>query len=129
MTALAEIEVIEQPDVEAWVWQHLKHLPGVTSFAFTAIPDHPWQSERGPWTVTTSIQVSCRAKRKAAARNLANQALRAVTGLLSIPWPDGVITRAVVTEGPFWLPSDDGDPHYVTRWEIGSHPRPAPGHP
>lgn len=114
--------IIVQPDVEAWVWENLRTRRGITSFAFTAIPQHPWQTEAGPWVYVTSMQVDCRAQRKSAARDLAETARQIIVGLLTTPWPEGVITNAIVTEGPFWLPDDDGAPRYVTRWELTCHP-------
>lgn len=109
--------LIVQPDVEAFVWARLKLLgPGVTSFSFTALEDFPgWQWRYG-------IQVDCRAKRKAAARALAEQARQTMSTLDAAAWADGVITYIQATEGPFWLPDDDGCPRYCTRWEIRCHP-------
>jgi predicted TIM-barrel fold metal-dependent hydrolase len=114
--------VIEQPDVEAWVWENLRRLHGITSFVFAANAAHPWQAEAGPWVYVHSLQVDCRASRKRAARDLAEAARQLVVGLLVTPWAEGVISNAVVTEGPFWLPDDDGAPRYVTRWELTCHP-------
>jgi len=116
------VSVITQPDLEAWVWQNLQTLRGVTCWEFTAIPTNPWQTENGPWVYTHSIQVDCRARRKVAAKQLAEQARQTIVGLLGVPWSDGVITDATATEGPFWLPDDDGAPRYVTRWEITTRP-------
>lgn len=116
------VTVIEQPDIEAWVWEHLRDRHGITSFMFAANADQPWQTETGPWVYVYSLQVDCRATRKRVARDLAETARQTMIGLLQTPWSEGVITNVAVTEGPFWLPDDDGAPRYVTRWEITCHP-------
>lgn len=116
MTAPAPITV--QPDLEAWVWQHIGGLAGVTSFAYAAA-----QQDHTGWVYVHHIQVDARAKRKAAARDLAEQARQVITGLAAIPWPDGVLVYCQPTEGPSWLPDPDGLPRYVARYEIRVHPR------
>jgi hypothetical protein len=111
------VPVPVQPDVEAWVWTNVSQLHGVTSFAYTGITDWPG------WQTRTGIQVDCRARRKKAARDLAEQVRRIVLGLPDVPWGDGQITYASVTEGPFWLPDDpDGTPRYSARYELRVHP-------
>ncbi len=106
-----------QPDLEAWVWSNVKHLSGVTSFAYTALTDWPgWQHRYG-------VQVDCRARRKKAARDLAEQVRQIILGLPEVAWSEGFITYCAVTEGPFWLPDDpDGTPRYTARYELRVHP-------
>lgn len=112
-----------QPDIEAFAWAQLRHLPGVTSFCVAAVP-----MPLVPWQVAYTIQVSARAKTKAGAWDRAEQARRIVWGLASVPWPEGDVTYVQVTEGPMWSPDDDGAPHYVIRAEVRVHPsRTAPG--
>lgn len=110
--------VVVQPDLEAWVWQHIGGLAGITSFAYAAA-----QQDHTAWIYSHRIQVDARAKRKAAARDLAEQARQIITGLPAIPWPDGVIVYCQPTEGPSWLPDPDGLPRYTARYEIRVHPR------
>jgi Bacteriophage minor capsid protein len=106
-----------QPDVEAWVWANVRHLPGVTSFAFSGITDWPG------WQTRTGIQVDCRASRKKAARDLAEQVRQIVLGLPDVAWDAGQITYVSVADGPVWLPDDsDGTPRYTTRFELRVHP-------
>jgi hypothetical protein len=116
-----------QPDLEAWLWANVKHLPGVTSFCYTAQP-----MPLVPWTVTYSCQVDSRAKTKQLAWQRAEQARQIIWGLATEPWPDGVVCYVQVTEGPFWLPDQDDQPRYVLRADIGAHPNrseqpPGPG--
>lgn len=105
------------PDLEAWVWENIKHLAGVTSFAFAASTDWPgWQTRVG-------IQIDCRAARKKPARDLAEEVRRLMVELPEVPWTEGQITYATVAEGPTWLPDDnDGAPRYTIRVEFRVHP-------
>ena len=109
--------VATQPDVEAWVWQNIRHLNGVTSFAFSGNTDHPgWQTRIG-------IQVDCRARRKKQARDLSELVRQIVLGLPDVQWDEGQLTYVSVTDGPIWLPDDpDGTPRYTTRFELRVHP-------
>lgn len=107
-----------QPDVEAWVWEQVKAISGVTSFCYAAFMGWP------PWLVAYSLQVDARAKTKQAARDRAEQVRQIVTGLADVPWPDGVVSYVQGLEGPFWLPDDDGGPRYCARYEIRAHPAP-----
>jgi Bacteriophage minor capsid protein len=108
--------VIVQPDLEAWVWSQVKHLPGVTLFAYAAVQMWPG------WVYAHSIQVDARAKTKQAARDLAEQVRQIVCSLPDRLWPDGVISYVQPVEGPFWLPDDDGVPRYCARYEVRVHP-------
>jgi hypothetical protein len=105
------------PDVEAWVWANLKHLPGVTSFAYSG-----QQIDRGGWLVSTYVQVDARSKRRAVARQTADRARLAVLGLAAADWAEGVVCLVEVVEAPFYLPDDDGLPRYAARYEVRAHP-------
>lgn len=109
---------IAAPDTEAWAWANLRELRGLTSFAYTAT-----QLDRAGWLTSTFLQVDARAGRRTAARDLAEQARRRLTGLPGLDWPEGVVCLVAVVEAPFWLPDDDGQPRYVARYEIRAHPR------
>jgi len=114
--------VIVQPDLEAWVWSNIRGLsPGITSFAYAAEQVFPG------WVYTHFIQVDARAKRKDAARALAEQARQVIYALAETPWPDGAVVYVQPVEGPLWLPDDDGLPRYVTRYEFRVHPLAPPG--
>lgn len=110
--------VAVQPDLEAWVWDHIKDLSGVTSWVYTAIGNWPY------WQWIYGLQVDCRAGRKKQARDLAYvTVLPRLLALADEAWADGQITYVAVTEGPSWLPDDpDGAPRYVTRLEYRVHP-------
>jgi hypothetical protein len=108
--------VITRPDLEAWVWANLRDLPGVTSFEYEATEEWPG------WVVAHHVQADARAKRKQAARDLAETVRQRVTALAGIPWPDGTVCYVQITEGPFWAPDPDGLPRYTARFEIRVHP-------
>lgn len=109
--------VIGQPDIEAWVWDNISHLRGVTSFTYTATTGWPH------WLYAHFLQIDCRAGRKARARDLAEQVRQIICALPDVPWPEGTVAYAQPVEGPFWLPDDDGCPRYCARYEIRVHPR------
>jgi hypothetical protein len=112
--------VIVQPDLEAWVWANIRGLsPGITSFAYAANQVFPG------WVYAHFIQVDARAKRKDAARALAEQARQVIYALADTPWPDGAVSYVEPVEGPMWVPDDDGLPRYVTRYEFRVHPNSA----
>jgi hypothetical protein len=116
----APAPVIVQPDLEAHVYDALKELPGVDSFAYAATPSWPG------WIMAHFVQVDARAKRKAAARDLAEQARQVIAALPDRPWAEGDVCYVQGVEGPFWLPDDDGSPRYVARYEVRVHPRRSP---
>lgn len=113
--------VIAQPDLEAWVWAQIGGLAGVTSFVYAAEQRYPG------WLYVHHLQADARARRKQAARELAEQVRQIICGLPDVPWPDGVVATVDVPEGPFWLPDPDGLPRYCTRFEIRVHPSRASG--
>jgi len=118
---MATAPVIVQPDLEAFVYEALRGLGGVDSFAYTALS--PWPG----WIVAHFIQVDARARRKDAARGLAEQARQTMMALPDRPWPEGVVCYVQVVEAPFWLPDlEDGGPRYVARYEVRVHPRRSP---
>jgi hypothetical protein len=108
--------VIHQPDLEAWVWAQIGTLGWVNSFAYSA--DQEWPG----WVYRHFVQVDCRAKRKQAAHDLAEQVRQVICALPDTPWAEGVVSYVDPVEGPFWLPDPDGLPRYVTRYEIRVHP-------
>jgi len=109
-------DMIAQPDLEAWVWENIGGLDGVTSFVYAAAQHFPG------WIYEHHVQVDARAARKSAASSLAEQVRRIMLSLATVPWPDGVVCYVQPTEGPFWLPDPDGHPRYCTRYEIRVHP-------
>lgn len=115
--------LVAQPDVEAWVWANVGHLHGVTSFCYAA--SLPWPT----WLAIYEIQIDCRARRKSAARALAEEVRLIIQGLTDVNWDEGVIARVQLIEGPFWLPDEDGAPRYTTRWQIRARPRRATAGP
>lgn len=110
--------VVVQPDAEAWVWANIKHLPGLSSFAYAAVQQDP-----AGWIMAHFVQVDARAKGKAAARDVAEQVRQLLAALPAVPWPEGTVCYCQPIEGPFWFPDDDGAPRYVARYEIRVHPR------
>jgi hypothetical protein len=113
--------VITQPDLEAHVYDALKALGGVESFAYAAT-----QLDGPGWIWAHFVQVDARAKRKAAARDLAEEARQIMAALPDQPWAAGTVCYMQAVEGPFWLPDDDGSPRYVARYEVRVHPRRQP---
>lgn len=109
--------VIVQPDLEAWVWENIRDLPGVTSFAYAAAQMWPG------WVYAHSVQVDARSSRKQACRDVAETVRQRICALPDVPWPDGTISYVQPVEGPAWLPDDDGGPRYMARYEIRVHPR------
>jgi hypothetical protein len=109
--------VIVQPDLEAWVWENIRDLKGVTSFGYAAA-----QLDHTGWIMQHFIQVDARHVDKQASRDLAEQVRQVITGLADLPWPQGVICYIQPVEGPAWLPDDDGAPRYMARYEIRVHP-------
>jgi hypothetical protein len=108
--------VIAQPDIEAFLWSQIGGLSGVTSHEYAAAPIFPG------WLVAHSLQVDCRAKRKQAARDLAETVRQIVVALPDAAWAEGVVATVDVLDGPFYQPDDDGLPRYVARYEIRAHP-------
>lgn len=111
------LALFRRPDVEAWLWLNIRHLPGLTSFAYAAEQLDP------AWIWAVSVQVDARAKTKHAAHQLAEDARLIVAALPFTPWEDGTVSAAKPVEGPFWLPDDDGAPRYCARYELRVHPR------
>lgn len=109
--------VTAQPDLEAWVWENLRGIPGVTCFAYAA-----QQLDARGWLYSHSIQVDARDSRKQVARDRAEQARQAMAGLPDVPWAGGVVVYLQPVEGPFWLPDPDGRPRYCARYEVRVRP-------
>lgn len=123
MTAPTSVVPV-QPDLEKLAWSALQPLSGVTSWTYALVTDFP------PWQLRYGLQVDARASTKRSARDKAERARQIVLGLPDAAWPDGVITYVQPTDGPSWLPDDDGCPRYTARYEVRCHPSalvPAPG--
>jgi hypothetical protein len=105
------------PDVEQLVFEAIRPLGGVITWSYTAGPGDP-----AGWLWTVSIQVDIRAHSRGAASARADAARRVVCALPWAAWPDGVISRVDVIEGPFWMPDQGGAPRYVARYAITAHP-------
>lgn len=118
------LPAIAQPDLEAWLIQAVGHIPGVTMFAYAAN-----QIDRAGWLYAHSVQIDVRARRKAAARALAEQVRQLMIALPAQDWPEGHICYVQPIEGPFWSADADGGPRYCTRYEIRVHPRRATAAP
>ena len=106
-----------RPDVEWLVWQTVRPLGAVVSFAYSSTEGNP-----PGWLFTVSMQVDCRASSRQAASVLADAVRRAVCALPWSGWTGGVVNSVTVTEGPFWLPDPDGVPRYVVRFAVTAHP-------
>jgi hypothetical protein len=110
------VPVIVQPDIEAWIWEQIGGLKGVTSFAYSAVQQWPG------WIVAHFIQVDARHRDKQASRDLAEQVRQLMCALPDVPWAAGCVCYVQPVEGPFWLPDDDGGPRYTARYEVRVHP-------
>lgn len=109
---------VSQPDLEAWVWENLKHNQGINSWAYTAF------EEVGGYQWYWGIQVDVRGPRKKATADLAEAVRLELMKLPDVDWPEGQITYAQITEGPIWLPdANDGAPRYTLRIDFRCHPR------
>jgi hypothetical protein len=106
-----------RPDVEKLVHDTVKPLGGMISWAYTVT-----EGEFRGWQFTVNVQVDTRSHRKTAALARADVCRRAICALPWADWADGVIVSVDVTEGPFWLPDDNGAPRYVARYAIQAHP-------
>lgn len=71
----------------------------------------------------TYIQVDTPAASRPRAWEIADQTRRTLRGLVDGPWPDAVITEMTVVSGPRWLPDENGQPCFVTRYRVGHHSR------
>jgi hypothetical protein len=106
-----------QPDLEAHVWsQFAADRAGITLWTYATTTDWPG------WQLRYGIELHTRARSKSAARDRAEAARQLMNKLPAVPWTDGVITYVTTTDGPFWLPDDDGCPRYVARYEVRCHP-------
>lgn len=108
--------VLAVVDTEAWAFNLLKDLGGISVWAYDAGTVWPYRVE------TASLQIDVRASSKQRARDRAYEA----RGRLFDPanhWHLGdVIAGVEVVAGPFWLPDDNGAPRYVLRVSVRSHP-------
>lgn len=107
-----------RPDIERAVYEILKPLGGVQVWAYALV-------DLGPsgFPCAASMQVDIRASSKALAWQRADAARRAVCTLPLARWPEGVVSRADVIDGPFWFPDNNGAPRYVARYRVVFRPR------
>lgn len=112
-----DLPVIVQPDLEAWVWEQIRDLPGVTSWSYASTQLDPMG-----WLYAWLIQVDARSSRRPPARSTAELVRQRLMALTVTPWAGGTVTYVQPVEGPFWLPDTDGHPRYVARYEIRVHP-------
>jgi hypothetical protein len=110
-------QAVARPDLEMWLRETLRPLGGTQVWAYASVDLDP-----PGWLVAESLQVDVRASSKERARARADMARRAICSLPLAGWPDGVVNRADVIDGPFWLP-DSGAPRYVARYRVVYHPR------
>jgi hypothetical protein len=104
-------------DVEWIVYQAVRDLGGTVDWSLAA-------TERDPrtWITVTGVQVDVRAATKGLAAERADLVRRAVAAL---PWAaaaSGVIAAVDVLAGPFWEADATGQPRYVVRFGVTSHP-------
>lgn len=112
--------VIAQPDLEAFVWQQVRVIPGTTSFTYAVV-----HNDHLPWVVAYSIQVDSRATTKEAAKDRSELVRQIMWGLPQVPWAEGVVCYMQAIEGPFWMPDPDGGPRYCARYDVRCHPVPS----
>ena len=109
----------DRPDIELRVLRAVKPLGGIITWVYTA-----GQGDPPAWVSTANIQVDVRANNRSNAAQRADAVRRAVCALPWADWPDGVINRVDVIDGPFWQPDPSTNaPRYVVRFAIVYHPR------
>lgn len=105
------------PDFEALVWDRIRHLGGVTVWAYDGNQEWPGHVE------VCELQIDVRASSKKRARDRAYAARDLVLALSGEDWKEAalVVNDSSVTSGPFWLPDADGAPRYVLRMSVRGH--------
>ena len=103
-------------DVEWIVYTAVRDLGGTIDWAVNAS-----QGDPRSWVTVTGVQVDVRAATKRLAAERADQARRIVAAL---PWTSaaGVVAAVDVIAGPYWEPDDTGQPRYVLRFGVTTHP-------
>jgi hypothetical protein len=115
-------QAIPRPDLERRIHEMIRPLGGTQVWAYAMVDLDP-----PGWLVAASVQVDVRASSKPQAWRRADTARRAVMSLPLAAWPEGVVNRVDVVDGPFWLPDPNGAPRYVARYRVVFHPRTAAG--
>jgi hypothetical protein len=98
----------------------VRPLGGTVTWAYAAA-----DGGAGPrgWRSVTDIQVDVRAASKRAAYTRADEVRRAVCSMpWTVPRSRGVVSNAVTTDGPHWVPDGVGHPRYVVRFALTVHP-------
>jgi hypothetical protein len=107
-------------DVEWIVYTAVRDLGGTVDWLLDA-------EERDPrtWVTVSGVQVDVRGATKAVAADRADEVRRVVSAL---PWTAGagVVAAVDVIAGPYWEPDTSGQPRYVLRFSVVTHP-PRPG--
>lgn len=107
-------------DVVHYLWQQIRGLG-------RAVQVREYDALTGdPETVlaVTFIQVDTPAASRERAWQIADQCRRKLRSLVDGDWPEAVITEMTVMSGPRWMPDENAQPCFVTRYRVGHHPRP-----
>jgi hypothetical protein len=106
-----------RPDIEYYVWQSIRELGNVVCWTLSAGEIDPHG-----WATMTNIQVDASGFNRARASTLADQCRRTIKALQFQPWSDGVVCSVDCTDGPIWQPDQNGQPRYIARYSIVTHP-------
>lgn len=106
-----------RPDIEFYVWQSIRQLGDVVCWTISAgeVDPHGWATQ-------TNIQVDSRGFNRARASQVADYCRRTIKALQFKDWSDGVVCSVDCTDGPTWQPDQNGNPRYVARYSIVTHP-------
>jgi hypothetical protein len=85
------------------------------------------EGDPGSWIALSSLQVDCGGVNREAAWRLADRCRRRIKAAVWDDFPDVVVTNVVCTDGPRWLPDENGGPRYIARYTVGHHPRQGTG--
>jgi hypothetical protein len=108
--------LVPRPDIEHWVYRLLKPIGQFQVWTYAVVDLDP-----SGWAAAASLQLDVFASEKGVAYRLADAARRLVCSLPLVTWPEGVVNRVDVVDGPFWFPADTG-PRYVARYRVVFHP-------
>jgi hypothetical protein len=106
-----------RPDIDQHIHAVIKPAGGTTVWTYALVDRQP-----PGWLTEASVQVDVRSTGKAMAFTRADMVRRAICSLPLVPWPEGVVNRVDVIDGPFWLPDQTGAPRYVARYRVVFHP-------
>lgn len=112
---------LERPraDVVHYLWTQIRDLGN-------RILVRPYDGATGdPETVLaiTYIQVDTPGANWERAWQVTDRCRQKLRSLVDGPWPEAIITEMTITSGPRWLPDENGQPCFVTRYRVGHHPR------